>query len=76
MEMVHVFLLQLYLGIGDQRRLISNDMYFRNVTSCNFFAKELSKIYSTYSAMDKRDRATAYCVPKFVQEGGRIKFYD
>ena len=74
--MVHVFLLQLYLGIGDQRRLISNDMYFRNVTTCNYFAKELSKRYSTYAAMDKRDRATAYCVPKYLKEGGPIKFYD
>lgn len=76
MEMIHVFLLQVYLGIGDARRLISNDMYFRNVTTCNFFAKELSKRYSTYAAMDKRDRATAYCVPKYVNEGRGISIYD
>ena len=76
MEMVHVFLLQLYLGIGEQRRLISNDMYFRSIVQCNFFAKELSKRYSTYAAMDKRDRATAYCVPKYVQEGTGIEIYD
>ena len=76
MEMVHVFLLQLYLGIGEQRRLISNDMYFRSIAQCNFFAKELSKRYSTYAAMDKRDRATAYCVPKYVQEGTGIEIYD
>ena len=76
MEMVHVFLLQLYLGIGEQRRLISNDMYFRSIVQCNFFAKELSKRYSTYAAMDKRDRATAYCVPKYVQEGAGIEIYD
>ena len=42
--MVHVFLLMLYIGVGDDRRLVSNDMYFRNVNTCNYFAKELSNI--------------------------------
>ena len=69
MEFVHVFLLNVYLGIGEDRRLISKDMYFRSITECNFFAKEVSKRYSTYAAMDKRDRATAYCVPKYIKEG-------
>ena len=74
--MVHVFLLMLYIGVGDDRRLISNDMYFRNVNTCNYFAKELSKRYSTYAQMDSRDKATAYCVPKYVQEGAGIEIYD
>ena len=74
--MIHAFLLMVYLGIGEDRKLISNDMYFRDVRTCNFFAKELSKRYSTYSAMDKRDRATAYCVPKYIKEGGRLEIYD
>jgi len=74
--MIHAFLLMVYLGIGDDRRLISSDMYFRNVKTCNFFAKELSKRYSTYAVMDKRDRATAYCVPKYIQEGKGIEIYD
>jgi len=74
--MIHAFLLMVYLGIGDDRKLISNDMYFRDVRTCNFFAKELSKRYSTYAVMDKRDRATAYCVPKYIQEGKGIEIYD
>ena len=41
--MIHAFLLMVYLGIGEDRRLISSDMYFRDVRTCNFFAKELSK---------------------------------
>jgi len=75
MELIHVFLLQLYLGTGDDRRLISNDMYFRSVVTCNFFAKELSKRYSTYAMMDKRDKATAYCVPKYIKEGSGVNVY-
>ena len=39
-------------------------------------AKELSKRYSTYSVMDKRDRATAYCLPKYKKEGTGIQIYD
>ena len=74
--MIHAFLLMVYLGIGDDRKLISNDMYFRDVRTCNFFAKELSKRYSTYAVMDKRDRATAYCVPKYVNQGSGIEIYD
>jgi hypothetical protein len=74
--MVHVFLLMLYIGVGDDRRLISNDMYFRNVNTCNYFAKELSKRYSTYAMVDNRDKATAYCLPKYVSEGSGIEIYD
>jgi len=74
--MIHVFLLLVYIGTGDDRKLASGDMYFRDVRTCNFFAKELSKRYSTYSVMDKRDRATAYCVPKYVKEGTGIEIYD
>jgi hypothetical protein len=70
--MIHVFLLMVYLGAGDERRLISNDMYFADIVRCNFFAKEVSKRYGNYQdiqSMDARDKVTAYCVPKLVKEG-------
>lgn len=79
MELIHVFLLQLYLGTGDTRRLISNDMYFRSVVECNYFASEMTKRYGNYGSidwMDPRDRATAYCVPKYVEEGSGMNIYD
>ena len=40
--MVHVFLLMMYLGTGDDRRLSSADMYFRDVNTCNYFAQKLA----------------------------------
>jgi hypothetical protein len=70
--MEHVFLLLVYLGTGDFRKLTSGDMYFRSVTECNFFAKEAAKRYGNYEfnyLMDQRDRVTAYCVPKYVKKG-------
>ena len=55
--MEHVFLLLVYLGTGDFRQFESGDMYFRSITECNFFAKEMSKRYGNYEfsyLMDQR----------------------
>lgn len=73
--MVHVFLLLVYLG--EPRKLISGDMYFYSATECNRFAAYAAKRYGNYSysyLMDKRDRVTAYCIPKLIEEGS-VKVY-
>jgi hypothetical protein len=75
--MEHVFLLLVYLGAGDGRNLISNDMYFRSITDCNFFASELAKRYGNYryySYIDPKDRVTAYCIPKYIDPDS-VKVY-
>jgi len=33
---MHVFLLLVYLGTGEDRRLVSGDAYFASITTCNF----------------------------------------
>ena len=81
MELVHVFLLQLYLGTGEFRTLVSNDMHFYSISDCNYFASEMTKRYGNYQSLDwldPKDRATAYCVPKTLPEniiGKSIKVY-
>lgn len=70
--MIHVFLLMVYLGVGEDRRLISDNMYFRSINDCNYYADRVSKRYGNYEhlfKMDKRDMVTAYCVPKYIKEG-------
>ena len=70
--MIHVFLLMVYIGTGDDRRLMSADMHFMSVTECNYFAAEVSKRYGNYryrDYLDPRDRVTAFCVPKYVEKG-------
>ena len=65
----HVFLLLVYLGTGDARRLESGDMYFRNINDCNYFASRVTKRYGNYQysyLVDPKDRVTAYCVPRYV----------
>jgi len=70
--MQHLFLLLVYLGTGDARTLISGDMYFADITRCNFFASQISKRYGNYqhlSFVDPKDRVTAYCIPKHIKIG-------
>jgi len=70
--MQHVFLLMVYLGTGDARTLVSNDMYFEDVDRCNYFASQVTKRYGNYqyhSLLDPRDRVTAYCLPKQIEKG-------
>ena len=57
--MIHVFLLFVYMGLGEDKRLKSNDMYFRSVDDCVYFAQRLSK---------QGSNITAYCLPKLVDE--------
>jgi hypothetical protein len=32
--------------------------------------------YGSIDWMDPRDRATAYCVPKYIKEGSGVNIYD
>ncbi len=77
---MHVFLLLVYLGTSENRVLVSADMYFKNIDRCNYFASQLAKRYGNYGSidwMDPKDRATIYCVPKYIDVqafGGEV--YD
>ena len=41
--MIDAFLLLVYLGTGEFRKLESGNMYFYSVTECNYFANQVSK---------------------------------
>ena len=58
--MIHAFLLFVYVGIGEDRRLVSNDLYFRDLNECVWSAQKLHK---------QGKRITAFCLPKLVTEG-------
>jgi len=61
--MIHVFLLFVFVGLGEEKRLISNDMYFRSVDDCVYFAQRLHK---------QGQNITAYCLPKVVDEKTKV----
>ena len=57
-----MFVLMLYLGYGDERKLVIDDMYFYQVTVCNGVARALVERFSTHG-ITASDRAVAYCLP-------------
>ena len=61
--MIHAFLLFVFVGIGEDKRLKSNDMYFRSVDDCVYFAQRLHK---------QGKKITAYCLPVVVSEETKV----
>ena len=61
--MKHVFLLFVLLGTGEEQRMVSKDMYFRDLNECVWFAQKRHK---------QGNKVTAYCLPKLVDESVRV----
>ena len=64
-DVVHAFLLFVFVGLAENQRLVSNDLYFRSLADCVWYAQTLHR---------QGSNITAYCLPKLVPEGTRI--YD
>lgn len=62
--MVHVFALVLYIGIANDRKLVSDDMLFRSIETCTYFAKAIVGRWGYHS--NPKDFGVAYCVPRLV----------
>jgi len=70
-KVTHAFLLILVLG----GKIQSQDMYFRSVIDCNFYAAEITKRYGNYghySSVPSEHKATAYCKPVMVPESKEL----
>jgi len=61
--MEHAFLLFVFLGIGEDKRLVSNDLYFRDLNDCKWYAKQLH---------EQGNLVTSYCLPKLVSNDIRV----
>jgi hypothetical protein len=70
--MIHVFALMLYIGAGEDKKLISDDMYFRKIESCNYYAEQLIKSFGSHPNNDPR---RAYCIPKTVDPAKEQIYY-
>jgi|TARA_R110000803_G_scaffold58935_5_gene117245 hypothetical protein len=60
--MIHAFLLIVVLG----GKTVSQDMYFRSIDDCNYFASKVSKRYGnyqSYSGVPSKHKVTSYCKP-------------
>ena len=61
--MIHVFLLFVFIGSQDDKRLVSNDMYFKSLDDCTWYAKTLHK---------QGSQITAYCLPTVVDRDTKV----
>ena len=53
----------MYVGTGEGERLVSKDMYFRDLNECVWYAQKLHK---------QGQKITAYCLPKMVNEDTKV----
>ena len=65
--MIHAFLLFVFIGVGDDKVLKSNDLYFRSVDDCIYFSKRLH-------GQSNGNGITAYCLPVQV-DPKKVKVY-
>ena len=64
-EVEHVFVLLVFIGIGEEKRLESNDLFFRDLKECVWYAQTLHK---------QGNLVTAYCLPRYVNPGN-VRIY-
>tara|TARA_Y100000004_G_scaffold166900_1_gene199035 strand:- start:1568 stop:1762 length:195 start_codon:yes stop_codon:yes gene_type:complete len=62
-EILHAFLLTVWVGIGEDKRKVSDDMYFRNINDCVYYAQRLHK---------QGQKVTAYCLPVVVNDKTKV----
>ena len=70
---MHAFLLMVYLG----SRLVSQDMYFRSIDDCKYFAERLNNQPHVPNAVAQEDaprliKYTAVCVPKRIGKNAKV----
>ena len=71
--MIHAFLLYVYLGVGAEKSLVSNDMYFYDINRCIYFASRISREY-TNSYYRRGSNITAHCLAVLV--GKKVVIYE
>jgi inorganic pyrophosphatase/exopolyphosphatase len=61
--MKHVFLLFVFLGTGEDRQMVSSDMYFADLNDCVWYAQVLHK---------QGEKITSYCLPRLIDKDTKV----
>ena len=61
--MIHAFLLFVYIGLGEEKRLVSKDMFFKDLNDCIWYAEKLNK---------QKSSITAYCLPQQINKDSKV----
>jgi len=65
--MIHAFVLYVFLGLGDDKRAVSQDMIFRSLDDCSYFARNITRVYGSYEYHQPGSpKITAYCLPVYI----------
>jgi hypothetical protein len=63
--MIHAFLLFVFIGIGEDKKLVSNDLYFKDLNDCLWYAQKLHK---------QGSEITSYCLSRSI-DSGTVRVY-
>lgn len=63
MEPAVAFVLYVFLGTGEDKRKVSDDLAFRDLTECVWYAQTLHK---------QGSQITAYCLPQMVPSTRKV----
>jgi|TARA_X000001382_G_C3136945_1_gene168238 hypothetical protein len=74
--MLTVFVLSVYLGLGENKKLIHDKMLFRSLVDCQWYAARVVKTYGNYEFYRAgTDKITAYCLPVEIPENSNQRLY-
>ena len=74
--MLTVFVLTVYMGLGEDKKLIHDKMLFRSLVDCQWYAARVVKTYGNYEFYRAgTDKITAYCLPVEIPENSERRLY-
>ncbi len=74
--MLTVFVLTVYMGLGEDKKLIHDKMLFRSLVDCQWYAARVVKTYGNYEFYRAgTDKITAYCLPVEIPDNSDRRLY-
>ena len=74
--MLTVFVLTVYMGLGEDKKLIHDKMLFRSLVDCQWYAARVVKTYGNYEFYRAgTDKITAYCLPVEIPDNSDKRLY-
>jgi len=74
--MLTVFVLTVYMGLGEDKKLIHDKMLFESLIDCQWYASRIVKTYGNYEFYRAgTDKITAYCLPLEIPDDTDQRLY-
>jgi len=74
--MLTVFVLTVYMGLGEDKKLIHDKMLFESLIDCQWYASRIVKTYGNYDFYRAgTDKITAYCLPVEIPNNTDQRLY-